>query len=249
MLKVERQKIILTEVLLHNRILLGDLSELLKVSIDTVRRDVKELDKLKKLKKVHGGAISLGYTNSQYQPHDIYLHKKKKIIAFKAIKLLKDDQVILISGGTTNLEFIDKIPLKLKLTVFTPSFPVAIKLSNYPNIEVIFIGGKLSKEAQITVGGDAIHTLSQIKADLCFIGTGYINLEFGLSELDWEIVQIKKAMIEASKKTILLTISQKLNSSQRFKICEIGAINTLITELNPKNKLLKPFLEKKINIL
>ncbi|MFT5738661.1 MAG: DeoR family fructose operon transcriptional repressor, partial [Maribacter sp.] len=60
MLKEERQQTILSEVELHNRILLTDIAETLDVSIDTIRRDVKELDLDKKLRKVHGGAISLG---------------------------------------------------------------------------------------------------------------------------------------------------------------------------------------------
>ena len=60
MLKEERHLKILNEVALHNRVLLTDIAESLHVSIDTVRRDVKELDALNKLKKVHGGAIALG---------------------------------------------------------------------------------------------------------------------------------------------------------------------------------------------
>ncbi len=249
MLKEERQNIILTEVLLHNRVLFGDLSDLLKVSVDTVRRDVKELDAMHKLKKVHGGAVSLGFNVLQYEEQDIYLQKQKIEIANKAVKFLHNDQVILVSGGTTILELINKIPSKLKLTIFTPSLPVAIKLTAFPNIEVIFIGGKLSKQAQITVGGNTIKTLSQIKVDLCFLGTGYIDSEYGLSELDWEVVQVKKAMMEASKKTILLTISQKINSTQRFKICDISAIDTLITELDPRSEFLKPFTTQNIQVL
>ena len=63
MLKEERHRIILGEVELHNRVLLTDLSEKLEVSIDTVRRDVKELDAEEKLRKVHGGAVSLGFVS------------------------------------------------------------------------------------------------------------------------------------------------------------------------------------------
>ncbi|WP_026935193.1 DeoR/GlpR family DNA-binding transcription regulator [Christiangramia echinicola] len=247
-MKDERQQIILSKVMLHNRVLLSDLSDLLNVSIDTIRRDVKELDSEKKLKKVHGGAVSLGYNNLPYKAEEVYFLQKKIVIAKKAINFLRDDQVVLIGGGTTNIELIKAMPHKIKLTVFTPSLIIASKLMSFPNVEVNFIGGKISKEAQISYGGSAIKILSNIKVDICFLGTGNIDSQFGISELDWEIVQVKQAMVEASKKTILLTISEKLNSVQRFKICEISEIHTLITELDPEDRELDAY-RKDVEIL
>lgn len=249
MLKEERHQIILNEVRIHNRVLLPDLAEILKVSVDTVRRDVKELHAEKKLKKVHGGAVSLGFTIYNYKEQDIYLHQKKSVIAQKAVNLLKDGNVVLISGGTTNLEIARLLPPKLKLTFFTPSLPVAMQLLSQPNAEVIFIGGKLSKHAQVAVGGTAITTLSEIKTDICFLGTGYLDPEHGLTEFDWEVVQLKRAMIKAARKTVLLTISDKLNSFQRYKTCDLNMIDTLITELKPNAIELKSFRNETLHLL
>ncbi len=72
MLKEERHQTILTQVELHNRVLLTDIAEKLDVSVDTVRRDVKELDQDSKLRKVHGGAISLGFTTNSARNNNIY---------------------------------------------------------------------------------------------------------------------------------------------------------------------------------
>ncbi len=249
MLKEERHQIILNEVRIHNRVLLTNLAELLDVSLDTIRRDIKVLHDAKKLKKVHGGAISLGFNNYNAVVHDIYALDSKKHIAKKAIQLLKDGQVILLSGGTTNVEVAKLIPPRLQLTCFTPSLQVAIQMLNKPHIETIFIGGKLSNNSQITVGGLAINTLSQIKADICFLGTNSINSSEGITEFDWEIVQMKKAMIKASKKIVSPSISEKLNSSKRYKICEIEDIDILITELNPTDVKLKEFANKNISLL
>ena len=153
MLKKERLSFILNEVRLHNRVLLSDLSRQLNVSIDTVRRDIKALDKEKQLKKVHGGAISLGYQNYSPNGSTVYLHEHKKVIAKKAVTLLKEGSVILLSGGTTNLEFARNIPNKLKFTCFTPSVTIANQLLSKPNVELISIGGKICKDSQISVGG------------------------------------------------------------------------------------------------
>ncbi|MBV6646062.1 MAG: DeoR/GlpR transcriptional regulator [Cyclobacteriaceae bacterium] len=250
MKKDERHKLILHEVEVHNRVLLTDLASALKVSPDTIRRDIKELDDLQKLKKVHGGAVSNGYNiNGQNTLVDIYAVESKIKIAKKALELIENDSVVLISGGTTNLELIRQLPQKLQATFFTPSLPIAIELLSHPEIEVILIGGRLSKESQIAVGGSALNILSEIKVDICFLGTGYLDPINGLTEFDWEVVQMKKAMINASKKVVSLTISEKLNSRQRYKICEIQAINTLITELDAEDPHLMPYKNQNIEII
>lgn len=247
--KEDRQQFILHEVRMHSRILLSDIANLLNVSVDTARRDIQELNDQGKLRKVHGGAISIGFHYSNDTVKDIYAYENKAIIAQKAIKLIEPKSVVLISGGTTNLELVKHLPPKLNATFFTPSLPVAIELMAHPHIEVIFIGGKLSRDAQITIGGSALNTLSEIKVDLCFMGTGYLDPANGLTEFDWEVVQMKKAMINASKKVVCLSISEKLNSTQRYKICEIQAINMLITELDSTAEILNPYREENIKVL
>ena len=249
MLKEERHRLILNEVALHNRVLLGDLAEQLGVSIDTVRRDVKELDTNGKLRKVHGGAIAIGFTNYTPKHTNIYALEEKIKIAEKAISFLKEGSVILIDGGTTCLELARLIPEQLALTCFTLSLPVALELLNKPNAKVIFIGGELSKDAQIAIGANAVHQLSEIQVDYGFIGTGYVDAADGLTEFDWEIVQVKKAVIAAAKKTVLLSISEKLNSSHRYKTCDTNMIDTLITERNPSDTVLKAFKKQKIQLL
>ena len=249
MLKEERQQNILNEVELHNRILLTDIAERLDVSIDTVRRDVKELDGENKLRKVHGGAISLGFTTNSTRNTNIYALDCKINIATKAVTLLKDGGVIFVDGGTTCLELARLIPNDIELTCFTLSLSVAMELSSKPNVTTIFIGGEIAKESQMAVGAKVIHNLSEIRVDYSFIGTGYVDSNYGLTEFDWEIVQLKKAVIKASKKTILLSISEKLNSQHRYKTCDIHAIDTMITELEPKNTLLELFRKQDIQIL
>ena len=120
---------------------------------------------------------------------------------------------------------------------------------HHPNIEVILIGDKLSKNSQITVGGGAISQIGQLKADICFLGTNAIDVEHGLTDNDWEVVQVKKAMIEASKKIVSLTISEKLDSTQPIRVCEIKDIDILVTELNEDDKILKPYKKTGLTIL
>lgn len=249
MLKAERHQHILKEVSIHSRIQLSDIADSLGVSIDTIRRDVKELDDNNKLKKVHGGAISLGYNVFPFSNTEVFNKEMKAAIAQKAITLIKEDAVILMSGGTTNLELARLLPADMEVTVFTPSLPIAMQLLTHPSVEVIFIGGKISKNAQLSIGAQVVQELGNIRADLCFLGTGYLDLEHGLTEFDYDVVQVKKAMIKSSRRVVSLCISEKLNSVQRFKTCDIQDIDTLITELPPEDEMLRPYSSFNVNLL
>ncbi|MBP6024119.1 DeoR/GlpR family DNA-binding transcription regulator [Ferruginibacter sp.] len=248
MLKKERQAFILHNVNLHNRVLSSDLSSAINVSEDTIRRDLQELSDHNKLIKVHGGALSKSF-HSSFNSSKVYAIENKKKIAQKAASLIKDGMFVLTSGGTTIIELAKALPENLHATFITGSLPSAIEYMHHPNIDVIIIGDKLSKNSQITVGGEAIAKIKQIKADLCFVGTNALSLEHGLTDNDWEVVQVKKAMIEASEKVVSLTISEKLNSTQPIRICEINEIDILITELDENDKLLKPYNKSGLTII
>jgi DeoR/GlpR family transcriptional regulator of sugar metabolism len=248
MLKEERQRMILKDVEVHNRVLLTDLAEQLEVSVDTVRRDVKELDAIQKLRKVHGGAVSLGFMTPAAANTNIYAISEKITIAKKAMGILKNGSVIFMDGGTTCQELARLLPETLQLTCFTISLPVAMLLQTKPGVRVILIGGEVSGEAQITTGAPAVKALSDIHVDYGFIGTGYVDALHGLTEFDWDVVQVKKAVVEASRKVVLLCISEKLNSQHRYRTCDISAVNTIITELNPDSGRLNSFRNHQIHI-
>ncbi len=247
MLKSERQAIILRQINLHNRVLSSDLSNEINVSEDTIRRDLNELSDIGKIIKVHGGALSKSF-HSSFLRADIYKVDSKKIIAQKAVSLIHDGMFILTSGGTTVIEMARLLPEDLRATFFTGSIPAAYEYAQHPNIEVIFIGDKISKGSQITVGGEAINKINSIKADLCFLGINAID-EDGITDNDWEVVQVKKAMVQASQKTVLLTISEKINTHQRIKICGLNDVDILITELDPTNELLEIYKTHNITVL
>lgn len=248
MLKRERQAYILRQVSLHNSVLSTDLSQAIQVSEDTIRRDLNELAESGKVIKVHGGAISKSF-NSFFLRSDVYGIDSKKVIAQKAVQLIQDGMFILTGGGTTIIEMARLLPENLKATFFTGSIPAAYEYAQHPNIEVIFIGDKIAKKSQIAVGGEAITKIRHIKADLCFLGINAIDRDHGITDNDWDVAQMKHAMIEASNRTVVMSISEKLNTQQRIRVCGIDEVDVLITELDPDNRSLDPFKLQTLSIL
>ncbi|MFL5741342.1 MAG: DeoR/GlpR family DNA-binding transcription regulator [Flavisolibacter sp.] len=246
MLKRERQAYILHQVNLHNKVLSTDLSQHIRVSDDTIRRDLQELAEAGKLIKVHGGALSPSFHNGHHTSREVYSYTQKKIIAEKAASMITDGMFVLTGGGTTIIELARALPINLHATFISGSIPAIFEYMNHPNIDVIVIGDKVSKNSKITVGLEAISRIRQIRADICFLGINAINIENGVSDNDWEVVQIKKAMIESARELVCLTIAEKINSQQPIQVCECNKINTLITECSPDETELEPY--KKIGI-
>jgi DeoR/GlpR family transcriptional regulator of sugar metabolism len=249
MLKEERQSLILREVNIHNKVLLSDLSRKLSVSEDTIRRDLQELSDAGQIIKVRGGALSRSYQMYSYRENDIYAYQEKTIIAGKAVSMLRDGMIVLMSGGSTNLEIARILPPELRVTFLTVSLSTAMQLLDHPNSDVIFIGGQLSKTARISVGGEVVHTLQDVRPDICLMGTNGLDAKAGITDSDWEVVTIKKTMIRVSRKVIVHAISEKLNSEQKIKVCALNEIDTLITELNPESETLIPYRNAGIEVL
>jgi DeoR/GlpR family transcriptional regulator of sugar metabolism len=247
MLKKERQEFILHQLNLHNKILCADLSNMMGVSDDTIRRDLQELAQEEKLIKVHGGALSKSF-HTAFDRKMVYNLEDKNIIAQKTAALVQSGMYILTSGGTSILEFAKSLDPNLNATFFTCSLNAAIEFAHHPSIEVVMIGDKVSKDSMLTTGASAVQTIESVQADLCILGINSLDTQFGLSENDWEVVQIKKAMIKASQKTICIGISEKLNSQQKIKVANLDEIDILITELDPSDPKLLPFKHKGLTI-
>lgn len=249
MLKKERQAYILHQVNLHNRVLSSSLSTDINVSEDTIRRDLQELAEEGKVIKVHGGALSHSFSQVHFPSNGVYSQTQKKKIAQKAISLINNGMFILTSGGTTILEMARSLPPQLKATFISGSIPAILEYMHHPNIEVILIGDKVSKNSKITVGQEAITKIRQMRADICFLGTNAIDLQHGVTENDWDVVQLKKAMIESSQKVVCLSIAEKVNTFQPIQIAELNKIDILITELPPDDPRLRPYADAGIQVL
>ena len=249
MLKRERQEYIVHQVNLHNKVLSNALSNEIEVSEDTIRRDLQELNEKGKLIKVHGGALSHSFSSSSYPSKKIYAQNNKRLVAEKAATLIKDGMFVLTGGGTTIIELARALPLHLNATFISGSIPAIVEYMHHPNIEVIVIGDKLSKNSKITLGADALARIKTLKPDLCFLGINAIDVQHGITDSDWDVAQLKQTMIESSQKVVCLTISEKINTVQPVKVCDVQKIDILITELPNDHPLLQPYIAAGITVL
>src|SRR5213080_2799046 len=150
MLTAERRRSIMQMLQRDGKVYASELSKDLRVSEDTIRRDLRELATAGMLQRVHGGALPRSPATASFTERQQQAPEAKAAIAQAAIRLIHQDQVIILDGGTTPLQVAQRLPHDLRATVITHSPPVASALAEHPEIEVIVIGGKLYKHGVVT---------------------------------------------------------------------------------------------------
>lgn len=241
MLKEERHKIIMREINLHNKVLSTDLRDQLVVSEDTIRRDLNELADQGLILKVHGGAMSRNFQYPFTEQGQVYAKEAKQVIADKTMRLFRNGMFILMEGGTTIMEIARRIPDDLQATFLTISPQVGLALAEHEQLEVIVLGGRLAKDSNILTGASVINELAGFKADLCIIGTNGISPREGLTDSDWEVAQVIKAMVRTSRKTACVSIAEKFGTVRKIKVADIADIDYIITELPPDSPALAAY--------
>jgi DeoR/GlpR family transcriptional regulator of sugar metabolism len=249
MVKEERLQIIINTLEKDSKVRLNELSALLNVSEDTVRRDIKELDMQGLLRAVRGGAISRSPIPQHYRDREKYNQQHKQAIANKALQFLKDGQVVFFDGGTSVVALAAALPKDLKITIITNSFPVANILEDHPSAEVIFAGGRLHKTAFTTMGQETIDTFKKVRADVCMLGICSLHHTMGITSIIYEDAQLNNIMINQAQKTIALSALEKINTVEPYYVCPVTDVDVIITEADPEDAALAPYKHLGIEVV
>jgi DeoR/GlpR family transcriptional regulator of sugar metabolism len=247
MLKEERLDFIINRLKSNQSVKLGQLSEELEVSEDTIRRDIEGLAKSGLLTKVRGGAVPHSPNAHSFQERIHISEKEKVTIAQKALLLIKPGDTILLDGGTTTYALAGL--LDMPLTVITNNIPVAALLADRKNMEVIITGGRILSDSQAAAGAYAIGLLEQSHVDICFLGICSLHHQIGVTSIDYFECEIKRAMVNCADRVVALTGHDKIGTSEAYKICPIDKLDTVITEIHPDQEIFEPYRQRNIRIL
>lgn len=241
LLSAERRQAILDALARDGKVLAARLVEELAVSEDTVRRDLRELAAHGLVQRVHGGALPPAPQPGSFADRRETWTEEKAAIARAAVEVLAGARVILLDGSTTNLELARRLPPGREHTVLTNSPPIAAALAEHPSVEVVVIGGRLDKRAQVTVGATAVDFIRSVRADACVLGVCALHPEAGLSTDDFEEAQVKRAMAECSADVIALATSDKLRAGSAYVVAPVEEVTHVVAEADAPDALLDPY--------
>jgi DeoR family fructose operon transcriptional repressor len=228
----ERQQEIVRLARTEGRVDVGVLAENLEVTPETIRRDLTILERSGYLRRVHGGAIPIERLG--FEPNlavrDTVLIAEKERIAKAAIAELPDEGSILLDAGTTTARLAQELPADRELFVVVNSPVIAIMLSSWPNLQVMLLGGRLRGKTLATVDDWALRPLADLCVDVAFLGTNGATVERGLTTPDPAEAAVKRAMINAGRRSVLLADHTKIGNDYLARFGAIADLDTLITD-------------------
>lgn len=232
MYATERQQEILTRARLDGRVEVRDLAEALDVTPETVRRDLTSLERRGLLRRVHGGAIPVERLGIEPAVADREgrMAGQKERIAKAALDELPDGGAIILDAGTTTVRLAEMLPNDRELTVVTHGLPVATVLATRSNITLHLLGGLVRGRTLAAVGSWAELAMRDVFADVAFLGTNGITVERGLTTPDLAEAGVKRALIAAARRTVVLADHTKFGLTDFAQVAPLSEIDTVITD-------------------
>jgi DeoR/GlpR family transcriptional regulator of sugar metabolism len=228
MLAEQRRELILHAVRNGRGAEVVELARRFDVSEMTVRRDLARLAREGKLTRVHGGAV-----NEDGEPPfaaiAVERAAEKRLIGRAAAGLVADGQTVMIDIGTTTLALARCLHGR-NVTVVTSNLAVVEELVSDPEIDLVVLGGVVRRNYRSLVGVLAEDALRQLSADIAFLGASGIREDLSVMDTTMVEVPIKRGMIAASRRTVLLVDAAKFRMNGSVRICGADELDVVVTD-------------------
>jgi DeoR family fructose operon transcriptional repressor len=228
----ERQAEILQVARTQGRVDVAGLAETFAVTAETIRRDLTILERAGMLRRVHGGAIPverIGFEPA-LSARDAVLTAEKERIAKVALAEVPEDGAIILDAGTTTARLAQALPVDRELTVVVNSPAIAAILGPRSNLNVLVLGGRVRGKTLATVDDWALRPLADLYVDVAFMGTNGCSVERGLTTPDPAEAAVKRAMIGAARRAVLLADHTKIGIDYLARFGSLSDLDLLITD-------------------
>ncbi|MBC1482070.1 DeoR/GlpR transcriptional regulator [Listeria sp. FSL L7-1485] len=235
MIPYERQERIIAFLETKEIIKIDELQKVIpNISISTLRRDLKELEKLGKVNMLIGGAVKLSSSTSELpiSAKSIIQTEQKEIIASLAAREINDGDVIYLDSGSTCTALLNKI-LDKKISIFTTNTSI-FNISTEIRAEITILGGRYSPFISSINGPLTDSNIQLFNFDKAFLGANGVDIVRGVSTPTLTEANKKKEILKAAKKAFLLCDSSKIHKSSAVKAFELNEV-TLITDQYDKD--------------
>jgi DeoR family glycerol-3-phosphate regulon repressor len=220
------------------RVTVEALVEQLKVTPQTIRKDLNDLCERNLLTRVHGGAvITSGVDNLEYDARRELSRAEKQGIGAAAATLIPDHASLFINIGTTTEEVARALVRHKGLLVITNNLNVVDLLYRSPDIEVIVVGGRVRAMDRAAVGSFAVEFIRNFKVDFAVIGASAIDEDGALLDFDMNEVQVSQTIMQNSRQVILVADNSKLGRPAPVRIGHISDVDVYVTDVMTNSKL------------
>lgn len=238
----ERKSLLLQELDTFGFIHTNEFANKLNISPVTVRRDLAALESEGLCIRKRGGAVKGFVTVSTELPYDLKRNQfiqEKKRIGEMAAKHINSGSTIILDSGSTTYAVSMHLRTKTRLIVVTNDLQISVKLANFSSIQTICTGGLVRSNMFSLQGPGVVKFINDLTVDTCFLGADAIGSDLSVTNVTYEEAEIKRAMMQAAKKTILLADSSKFDRSGFTKVCMLSDIDLVITDRSLSDQVRK----------
>jgi DeoR/GlpR family transcriptional regulator of sugar metabolism len=205
----------------------------LNVSRETIRRDIVALADNQRLRKTHGGAISLEQSEPEMRIREVTNVAGKQAIARLAAGLVPDGASVILASGTTVQAVAEALMVRRELTVYTNSVFSCGKLMGHNGNRVYMLGGEIQPGNGATLGRDATAMLANYVADFAFIGAGAISPAGWLMDYTREEGELHSRMLVAARTSAVVADHGKFGRFAPIRVGNFEKATHLITDERP----------------
>jgi DeoR family glycerol-3-phosphate regulon repressor len=228
----------------------AELAEDLRVSRETIRRDLKLLADRNELDIVHGGAVRR--TVPGEAPSALRLSDNgggRAAIARAAAGLVEDGMVVLLDSGATALAVAEALTGKHRLTVITNGLANASLLSRVPGFRVVMLGGEIDSTDEGSVGIDTMDMLKNYRVDVAFVAAGGIAADGQPTDFSRVWAEQRKRMVTAAKRAYFIIDSSKFERETPVRIEGIDGATGIIVDQTPHAPLVTAVAARGLEML
>lgn len=215
----------------QNLVTVDQLVTITNASPATIRRDLIKLDQEGVISRSHGGVTLNRFIPSQPTTLEKMQRNlsEKHAIARAAASLVKAGDAIVLDAGTTMIELARQLT-HLPLRVITSDLHIALFLSEFKQIEVTIIGGRIDDSSQSCIGDHGRKLLQGIWPDLAFVSCNGWDLEKGITSPTEEKAALKRALIDNAQRRVLLADSSKYGAWSLFNVARLDSLTDIVTD-------------------
>ena len=210
----------------------------LDASESTVRRDLAALEHEGVLRRVYGGAMAIEPRDQtlDFAWQSTHMTDEKRRIAAATAKLLRDNETVILDGGSTVAE-VARALTDRSLHVITNSLPIAELFSDSRQVEVTLTGGYLYPRLRATLGPICEETLASVSADTLVMGIGGVT-EAGFSNNNSLVVGPERKMIEACRRVIVVSDHTKFGHRSLLQVAPLDIADIVVSDsaLKPEHQ-------------
>lgn len=227
-----------------------DIAASLEVSDETVRRDLKNLEREGLLRRVHGGAISAAPIRDEPISERIQkLAKEKSTISQLAVDLISDHASIFLNIGSTVEALARQLGRFSDLKLYTNSLNVAQIAKEFSGVTVFVTPGQLRHVESDLVGYDTVSYIQNYYFDTVFMGVAGVDVERGFMDYEEDEARIRQALIKCARNKVMLADTSKFGKSANICSARFGDIDKVVTEKKPAAEFVTQFKKDRLEVV